>query len=229
MNWRQAAVLSLIVALASCAAEGGSRGSGIETLVEGNVVSVQTALARLAHQPTSGRAGLSQVEGPAQARTAVEGIRVAIEGRDIRDETDAAGNFSLRGDFEGDVTVVFELADGGGNARLAVNVPAAGTLTMSNVSLSPPTGEAVADTLAVEFDGIVVHSDCPGMTLTLVSAQQSPPDPDQYTVRLDTSSLQDSDGNPLSCEALSGGESATVQGLVNSDGTFGDATVQIEQ
>ena len=207
MRWRHAALLFLTAALASCAAEGGSRGSGIETFILGNVTSVESV------QP---------------AGNAIEGIHVAIEGTDIKDTTDAGGNFSLQGDFDGDVTVVFKPAEPSGTARFSINVPAAGTLTMNNVHLSLPTEAAEAETVNVDFEGVVVGIDCGGMTLTLISAQQNPPDSDQYTVHLDTSSLLDADGNPLACEALREGDHLTVQGLVNPDGTFGSATLRVQ-
>jgi hypothetical protein len=47
-------------------------------------------------------------------------------------------------------------------------------------------------------------------------------------VLLNTSSLVDSLGNPVSCSQLSNGQLAHVQGTVNDDNTFGDAVIVIE-
>jgi hypothetical protein len=52
-----------------------------------------------------------------------------------------------------------------------------------------------------------------------------PGDVDEYIGQLDTSSLQDSRGVPVPCSAVRQGQHASVQGMVNRDGTFGDATI----
>lgn len=229
MNWKRAALLPMILALASCSSEGSSRGSGISTLVQGNVVSVQAAPAKAL--PGGGRlAALSeavQIEPVARAQTDVEGIRVVIEGTDVEDVTDANGNFSLPGGYEGDVKVVFELPSGD-SAQIAVNAPAAGTLTLNDVHIDAANGEARAASQDVDFDGIITEVNCRDLTLTLVSSSQSPQETDSYTVRLETSVLQDPQGNPLTCGDLQAGEEASVRGVVNPDGSFGDATVVVQ-
>jgi hypothetical protein len=235
MNWKPAAMLPLILALAACASEGGSRGSGISTAVTGNVDMVQTAA--WPHRRRAANPGalatlreLVAVEKIARARTVLEGITVAVEETNVHGQTDASGHFALQGNFEGHVNLLFQLPDAGGNARLAINVPAGGTLILNNVHVDTAAGEAVAETQGVDFDGIIVAIDCDGLTLTLVSVQRSPGDTDQYTVRLDTSSLQDMHGNTLECVDLRNGEQAALQGRVNpDDGTFGDAVIQVTQ
>src|SRR5262249_57197665 len=98
MNWRSVAILPLMVALAACASEGGSRGSGIATALEGNVASVQTAALPAARgNPPRRAAGLRTlmaVEAAARAQTAIEGITVAVAGTTLSDLTDANGRFS---------------------------------------------------------------------------------------------------------------------------------------
>ena len=231
MNWRSVALLP-ILALWACA-EGGTRGSGISTIVAGNVASVQTAaVPRPSRIESPGLLAelrdFFHVEKAARARTEIEGIHVAIEGTDVQGQTDANGSFLLQGDFEGHVSVVFQPPEDGGPARLAIDVPAAGTLTLHNVRLDIGRGEAVAETQDVDFDGIITDIDCQGLTLTLVSAEDNPPDTDQYVLRLDTSSLRDAEGNTLTCGDLRGGDRAKVRGMVNPDGTFGNATVEVE-
>lgn len=233
MNWRQAALLPFILALGACASEGGSRGSGISSTVVGNVASVQTA----AHPmpPSSGTRyalaewrKLFQIQMVALAGDEIEGIQVIVEGTDIRGETDANGHFSVQGNFEGFIGLVFQLPDGGGQARIALNMPAAGTFTLDNVRVDAQTGVAYAETQDVAFEGIIAGIDCPGLTLTVVSIQHSTPDADRYTVRLDASSLRDATGNTVACADLRGSERVMVQGMANSDGSFGDATVELE-
>jgi hypothetical protein len=204
MTWRPAALLPLIFALAACA-EGGSRGSGITTFVLGNVQTVQ-----------------------APAGAPVAGIRVTVDGTGIHGVTDAEGNFKVQGAFNGMVSLVFALPDDGGQASIALNVPAAGTLTLNNVTVDSDSGQAHAETQQVEFDGIIDGVYCRSLTMALMSSQEQGADADLYTVQLATSMVLDSQGNPLDCPDIPEGERASVDGLVNPDGTFGDATVQLE-
>ena len=206
MNWRLAALLPLILTLWACA-EGGSRGSGIFTEVVGNVDSVETAMV---------------------AATGVDGIGVAVQGTGIRTDTDANGNFSLRGDFEGMVQLVFQLPDGGGAGQIALNVPAGGRLTLNNVTVDAQQGAAVAESQAVDFDGTITGIDCERLILTLVSTHRDPDDTDQYTLRLDTSSVHNAQGEPVACADITLGQRAIVQGFVEPDGSFGNATVEID-
>ena len=212
MTWKHALMLPLVLALGSCAMEGGTRGSGISTAIEGNVASIQMAA----------------LEATA-AQTDIAGIRVAIEGTDAQDQTDADGGFALRGEFEGQLTLLFQLPENQGTARVAINVPAGGTLTLHNVHLDLPQDEATAEALDVDFQGVVTAANCHDLTLTLVSARHAASDVDLYTLRLDTSSVQDAHGNPVACEDFKGGEQLSVQGKVNTDGTFGDALVEEQE
>jgi len=214
MKWNSAALLGLMVALCACA-EGGTRGSGISTALLGNVQSVQPASA-------------AQAASAPAADSELAGIRVAIEGTNLRSRTDAQGNFELRGNFEGMITVVFALPAGGGQAEIGLNVPAGGTLTLNDVRVDASTGYAMSDRQEVEFDAEISGIDCEGLTLALTSRQHAADDTDVYVLRLDTSTVVDEDGAPVPCDALHVGEWAFVQGLVNPDGTFGHATVDLQ-
>ena len=235
MSRKPAALLAVILALGGCA-EGGSRGSGISTAVLGNVVRVQTAAWP---DPSSGEVPrmvaqlraffASQVESVERARADLEGITVAVEGAGIHGETDANGDFSVAGNFEGMISLVFELPNGGGQARIALNVPAAGTLTLNNVVIDTEAEQALAETQDVDFDAIITGIDCQALILTLVSSQEVSGDDDNYTLRLDTSSVRDSSGTPVPCGNLRSGDRASVRGLVEPDGTFGHATVVLEE
>lgn len=190
----------------SACAEGGSRGSGLSTVIGGNVV------------------GLSET---APAGASLESIRVSIAGTRIHGVTDAHGAFSFHGNFEGMVGVRFALPKGGGQAQLTSNVPANGRLTLSDVTIDTVSGEAHAARQGIEFEAIIVSVDCTAMTATVVSQRDKPDNLDQYLLRLDTSSVVDAQGNPIRCTALVAGDTASVDGTVNPDGSFGNATVVV--
>lgn len=198
--------LSLVLLLAcSGCAEGGSRGSGISTSIFGNIASVQGA----------GASG------------SLASIRVKVEGTGIHGVTNASGAFNMHGSFEGMTTVLFTLPGNGGSARLFSNVPANGRLTLSDVTVDTDSGEASAVNQGIQFEATIVSVDCTALVATVVSQSDAPEDPDQYVLRLDTSSVVDPQGQPVPCRALVGGDTASVDGSVNPDGSFGDATVVV--
>ena len=219
-------VLPLLLALAAC--DGGSRGSGITT-AQGNVESVQTALLAPTRRPPLDRWARLwswiRPEGRAEAEAGVAGIRVLVEGTMIEDETDGAGSFKLRGNFEGDVVIRFERPGSGSSARASVNAPAGGTLTLENIHVDELSGEATADNYGVAFEGLVLSSDCTTSRLELVSRHRNPADTDVYDVRLADSSIHDVNGAPLGCQDLRGGDAVRLAGSVNDDGTFGRADI----
>jgi len=227
MRYVRIALLSFFVlGLAGC--DGGSRGSGI-TIADGTVESVQIAL--LAPSPVR-PAGIwatfhrwITLEGRAEAQAGVAGIRVFIEGTSIEDETNADGAFSLRGDFEGDVVIRFELPTTGATATIAVNVPAGGILTLDRVHIDAQSGQAMPQSQTVRFDGVVTDSECAAKMLQLVSTQRSPMDTDVYDVNLQGSSIRDANGAPLPCQALRVGDHVRLQGTVDADGSFGEAQI----
>jgi hypothetical protein len=224
---RSAALLSLVLALAAC--DGGSRGSGITT-VEGNVESVEAAL-RHSPKRRSELAWLTRLlaaEETAGAEGMLEGIRVSIVGSSVADGTDANGFFSLRGHFEGNIVIRFERTIDGASAQMTVNVPAAGALTLNDVTLDDRSGQATAQSTDVAFEGLLTTAECPGEILRVVSSQRSPTDTDVYVVRLDTSSLHQPNGTPIACQDLTPGQTLQVAGIVNPDGTFGNCDIVVE-
>jgi hypothetical protein len=217
-----ACLLSLVVALAAC--DGGSRGSGITTTAEGNVESLESALRAPARDGSLARLVRSwlRLESAAEADSGVSGVRVSIEGTSFTDVTDDVGSFRLRGDFSGDAVIRFE-PPGGGVARIAVNAPAGGTLTLEQVRLDAVAGTAEAARQTVVFDGTVVSTDCAASRIDLISRDGGPTDTDVYVVTLDGSTIRDAGGMTLTCSALRAGDALDVRAVVQPDGTFGDA------
>jgi hypothetical protein len=200
MSWNRAILIPLLPLLALLGAcEGGIRGSGISTSLIGNVVSV---------------------DGSAS----VAGVRVQVAGKSAR--TDAAGGFSVVGPFDGMLTVRFTVS-GSGTAQLPINVPAAGLLTLNNVHVDTASGTATPESQDVDFDGVVVSTDCAAATMVMDSAVQPPGDVDHYTVDLATSTIQNAHGQAIPCEAVADGASATLSGHVEPNGDFGRAVIVV--
>jgi hypothetical protein len=156
----------------------------------------------------------------ADADSGVGGIVVEIEGTPFQTRTDPNGLFSVGGDYAGPVRVLFERSEDGLRGRIAVNVPAGGTLTLNDVEIDTPREQATARRQDVGFDGLVESTDCSRSVAVFVSRFR-PDDGNRYTVRLGESALRDSRGNRLSCSDLRGGDRVLVQGIVNDDGTIG--------
>ncbi len=222
---KRRALLALIAALVlcSCGLDGGSRGTGITSTAQGNVASVQMST-RVGPQLRD----FSLLPGEANAASPVEGITVTVEEVGAQTTTDAAGLFSLHGNFEGHLTLLFTRLEDAIRARTAINIPAGGTLTLNDVRIDTARGTATTDSEDVDFIGQITEIDCASQTLILVASRHAPSDTDTYTLRLDTSSLRDPQGNQLSCAELRNGQLAHVHGTVNADGSFGHAQVVVE-
>src|SRR5262249_31886355 len=142
--------------------------------------------------------------------------------------TTPTGVFQVQGKFSGHLTVLFTRRSDGTRASLRIYLPSAGTLTLNGVTIDVSAGTAAADSTEVDFVGEISQVDCAGHTLTMLSADRPPGNMDKYLLRLDTSSVVDSQGNPVGCSALRSGEDVHVQGTVESDGSFGNATAIVE-
>ena len=199
-------MIGLVLMFSSCGFDGGSRGSGITSTAQGNIAGV---------------GGTSDQQG------SVEGIRVTIGPR-AQSVSDSAGVFSVQGGFEGHVTILFTRRTDRLRAHLPIYLPSGGTMTLNGVHIDTSTGSATVDSAGVNFLGELTRIDCAGQTLLMLAAKRTPEDTDMYAVRLDTSSLEDSQGNPLACSDLQTGQTAHVQGTVNDDDSFGHAQITIE-
>jgi hypothetical protein len=197
-RWRALAACWLLT-LASCASDGGQRGTGI-TIAEGNVSSVQA-------------------NGPA----GIGGIQVSVEGTELRTTTDADGGFALQGDFAGDTALRFERALDAVSARLPVSAPAGGRLGLHDVVLDVGNGSARADRIEVSFEGVVDALACDDARITLRSIHRAADDLETYVVVLTGSMLHDGEGHPLACTDLDVGDRLDVHGFFVSDGTIANA------
>jgi len=206
MSRSRVVTVVLLLVWAGCAADGGQRGTGVSSL-EGNVIAIQS--------------DASMTAAPA---TALGGIAATVEGTDLRAETDAEGQFALRGAFGGETALRFERQADGVAARLSVNAPAGGTTTLRDVTLQSSTGEASPAAIYVDFEGRVVGLDCASDRLTCVSAEGPEDDEDDaYVVVLTDSSLHDDEGRVLTCADFAVGDRMRVEGAYADDGTIGPA------
>ena len=158
MTQRRWLMLPLLLAAAACGSDGGSSGTGITTAT-GNVASVMLS------QP-SGAPGMGRQATRTAAAVDLAGIDVSIEGTSAADRTDAAGQFVLRGNFDGDVTLRFQRAQDRIDASLATNIPAGGTLNLHDVQIDNQTATATASSATVEFDGLISEIDCAAATIS---------------------------------------------------------------
>jgi len=199
MNRWRAFAACWLVALASCASDGGQRGTGI-TVAAGNVASVRPAI-----------------------DTGVAGVDVSLEGTELHTTTDASGMFTLSGEFSGETALRFARALDGVVARLPVNAPAGGRIDARDVVVDATTGTAEASVVDVVFEGQVETLACAEARIVLTSAHHAEDDLDTYDVTLTGSTLHDADGRPLACADLRVGDRLDVDGAFASDGTIGAA------
>jgi len=199
--------LGLIFVCSCGAIDGGSRGTGITTTVQGIIASVQTA---------------------SDPESSVEGIAVMVQHHQPRDITNSAGAFLVQGSFSGHLAIFFRRKTDKIRARYLIYVPSGGTMTLNGVHIDNPTGTAIIDSKRIDFVGEITRIDCGGQMLTMLSAKREPGDTDTYSVHLSTSTLVDSQGTALSCSELRGRQLAHIEGEVNDDETFGNALITIE-
>ena len=206
-RFRQLTVFGLIFVYSCGAIDGGSRGTGITSTLQGTVASVQTA---------------------SNPESTVEGLSVLVQHHSAHATTDSGGEFVLQGSFDGHVTALFRRSKDKVRASLPIYLPSAGTMTLNGVRIDSTTATATVDSATIDFVGQITQIDCVGETLTMLPAKRPPGDTDTYTVLLNASSLVDSLGNPVACSQLSNGEFAHIQGTVNEDNSFGGALIVIQ-
>jgi len=206
-RFRRLTILGLIFVYSCGAIDGGSRGTGITSTLQGIVASVQTE---------------------SNPESSVENLSVVVQHHRGHAITNSGGAFVLQGSFDGHVTAIFRRSTDKVRARLPIYLPSGGTMTLNGVHIDNATATATVDSATIDFVGQIIQIDCLGQTLTMLPAKRPPGDTDTYTVLLNTSSLVDSMGNPVACSQLGNGEFAHIQGRVNDDNTFGDAVIVIQ-
>lgn len=204
---RQLTIVGLIFVYSCGAIDGGSRGTGIASTLQGIVASVQTA---------------------SNPQSSVEGLTVVVQHHGAHATTNSGGAFVVQGSFDGHATVLFRRPTDKVRARLPIYLPSGGTMTLNGVHIENTTATVTVDSAAIDFVGQIIQIDCAGLTLTMLPTKRPPGDSDTYTVLLNTSSLVNSVGNPVSCSQLSNGQFAHIQGTVNADNSFGHAVIVIE-
>ncbi len=202
------AIWTLTFALTSCGggggggfnAGGGSSGTGL-SFVTGNVAEVTVAQAT------------------------VDSIVVVVVDTNVSTTTDATGAFELSGEFGGDLVLNFSRAVDGLNADLPIQVPTGGRLDLTNVALDATAGSATPARQTVDFDGVLVATDCPGNTVRVTSSFDSTT---EFLVRLDNTFVHDEAGNPIACADLVVGVEIDIEGTIASDGSIVDGDLEIE-
>jgi hypothetical protein len=222
------ALIALLM-LQACGLGGGSRGSGITSIADGNVAAIVTASAGADRQWNLAR--FTQPRGSASAASTaipLAGIVVSVEPGGQSNLTDAAGSFLVFGNFEAQLTLLFSRPADGIQASIPIDIPAGGTLTLHDVTIDSASGTATPTSQEVDFTGQMIQVNCAAQNLVFVSIHRTTGDTDSYTVQLATSSIVDPAGKPVACTALSNGDIAHIHGFVNPDGSYGNASVTVQ-
>jgi hypothetical protein len=196
--------------------------------IEGNVAQLSVAMHPSTRRPTW-LASLLHLLGPlsaAHAGPALDGIRVSVEGFDPSTETDPDGSFLLSGEFSGPSIVHFERADDALEARMTVNVPKGGVLSLRDLTLDATRGVASPGTQDLSFDGIIADKDCLQRRLELTS--RFAPQGERFLVELEGSTISDGSGERQYCLNLRRGDDAHVDGTVQPNGTISDANMIVD-
>jgi len=195
--------------------------------IQGNVARLNLA-ARPSHRSTwlASLIRLLPRASSAHAAPGLDGILVRVEGFDSAVETDSNGSFVLRGGFSGTSIVRFEREDDGLDARLTVDVPKGGVLSLRDVDLDGPSGAATSDIQDLSFDGIIADKECLRRQLFVTS--RFAPNGQRFVVELDGSTITDASGNPVQCIDLREGDDVHVDGVVRPNGAIGESTLSVD-
>lgn len=115
--------------------DGGPVGTGIAASVVGNVVTVEDPDGTFGTTEDIASVAAAPEDDPLAGLTSVDGIDVSIvELPDVATTTDAEGNFSLDGDFDGALTLRFRTPDI--EVDQLVEVPSGGIVVLSDIELN---------------------------------------------------------------------------------------------
>lgn len=199
MNRLRSFCFLALLFLGGCAADGGPVGTGIAA-ISGNVVAVDT---------TDGAAAADT--GSAAALPFP--ITVSIdEAPAVADTTDTDGNFELRGDFSGALTLRFR--GDGIDAATEVDLPAGSVLVLEDVRLRRQAVEP-ANVRQLEFVGRIVMVDCVDDVTGVLLVDDRAPAVNQFLVRISSdTALARRGGKAIGCSALRVREEVAIQGEV---------------
>ena len=191
-----------LVGLTSCASDGGPIGSGISASVVGNVVDV----AVLADPSAT-------LVRRAQGDQGLQPIEVRIdEFSDAVTHTDADGNFELRGDFQGALTLRFVTTQF--EASRAVTVPAGSVVALTDIELSPDDVEVQAER-ALDFIAVVDVVECDAARLQVHDLGNAD---EAYDVALlAETQFERLDGEPAACADITPGARIAIDGALQPD------------
>jgi len=196
MKWLNS-LLVLVCAVCVGCADGGPAGTGISPIsaITGNIVGVDAVSGAVARNTVA--ATLPQ-------------IQVSLDGHpQLAAPADNDGNFTLRGNFSGTVTLRFTVPQFQVTQQL--DVPAGSTVVLQDVDLGP-TGVVIQAARQLQFFGSVDLIDCSDGTLLI---HERRPHGMQFLVRLDEqTSFLDASGNTKDCTALRVGIDVSVEGSI---------------
>jgi hypothetical protein len=205
MRARWVACIAFTAVFVGCAADGGPTGTGISTLIRGNVIAVESSTGTSDPNTTAVRVTIDEMPG-------------------IEDTTNAAGDFDLSGTFSGLLIVRFTAVDV--SATQALDVPAGSEIVLSDVVVGPRAIRLRA-ARQMGFLGSIALVDCEAGDLLI---DDRAPRKNQFLVRLvpDTI-LVDGDANAVACSALKTGSPVAIEGVIRlAERTIEAITVTID-
>ena len=155
----------------------------------------------------------------------VRGITVTIGLSRSATVTDLQGLFTLSSGVSGDVQLIFERDSDNLDAEVQIRLPRGGTLALADIFIDVGINEAIPGRQSIAFDGLVDRIDCPGDMLRTVSRDD--PGGIRFDIRLDTATIRDRNGEPVSCEQLVLNEEIDVKGTVLDDNTIDDGELTV--
>ena len=137
-RFRRLTILGLIFVHSCGAIDGGSRGTGITSTLQGIVASVQTE---------------------SNPESSVGGLAVMVQHHSAHATTNSGGAFVLQGSFDGHVTAIFRRSTDKVRARLPIYLPSGGSMTLNGVHIDNATATATVDSATIDFVGQITQID----------------------------------------------------------------------
>jgi hypothetical protein len=199
-------LLPLLIGACATSGEGGVVGSGISSIVQGNVIEVRQAEA-------------------ADGATIPTLIVSVDEAPGIETTTDDAGSFLLAGEFAGQVTIRFrDRATDESLGTLGLDIALGSTVVLRDVEIRRDLDVPVQlpPPLQLNLDGRVIEVDCAGAAVRVADEAAAR---NLFTLRLGHSTeIVEPDDTPRSCSDIRPGDPIRVEeGVVNLEDALIDA------